>query len=143
VPSSDSPASTVSGNVTTVQFLTWNKHIFGLCDTVMAGQYVRVSASGVNRTYTLAPPSLGTSADAGSQQRGGPGGRVTPCSTYTSPPTSAPGPTQTGIVPACNEYAMADNGIGCVDFAAQNCISTVELFAWNGVRRFRHKVMRI
>lgn len=28
---------------------------------------------------------------------------------------------------------MADNGIGCVDFAALNCIKTSQLFAWNGV----------
>lgn len=116
-----------------MQFLTWNKNIIGLCDSPLAGQYICVSASGVNGTYTLAAPPLGTDADAGNQQRGGPGGVVTPCPTYTNSPTVAPGPTQTGIVSSCNAYAMADNGIGCVDFAALNCIKTSQLFAWNVV----------
>lgn len=130
---SDSLASSLPGNITTVQFLTWNKNIMGLCDSVTAGQYVCISAPGVNGTYTLAPPPLGTSADAGNQQRGGAGGIVTPCPTYTNPPTTAPGPTQTGIVSSCNAYATASDGIGCVDFATVNCIDTSQLFSWNGV----------
>ncbi|CZR67061.1 uncharacterized protein PAC_16960 [Phialocephala subalpina] len=120
-------------NATTVQLLTWNKNILGLCDSLFAGQYICVTAPGLNSTYTLAAPPLGTDADAGNQQRGGPGGVVTPCPTYTNSPTAALGPTQTGIIAACNAYAMADNGIGCVDFAALNCIKTAQLFAWNGV----------
>lgn len=130
---SDSLASSLPGNMTTVQFLTWNKNIIGLCDNPLAGQYVCVSAPGVNGTYTLAAPPLGTDADAGNQQRGGPGGVVTPCPTYTNSPTAAPGPTQTGITPSCNAYALAPNGIGCVDFAALNCIQTSDLFSWNSV----------
>jgi len=133
-PNSDSFASTLPGNVTTVQLLTWNPNIQGLCDSLTAGQMVCVSAPGVVGTYTLAPPPLGTGADAGNQQRGGDGGRVTPCVTYNNTsPTAAPGPTQTGIAPSCNSYAMADNGIGCVDFAFQNCIDTTQLFSWNAV----------
>ncbi|KAH7321501.1 hypothetical protein BKA65DRAFT_568274 [Rhexocercosporidium sp. MPI-PUGE-AT-0058] len=106
-----------------------------LCDSLTAGQYVCISAPGVIGTYTLAAPPLGTGADTANQQRGGPGGRVTPCPTYTSAPsaTSAAGPTQTGIVSNCNSYAMADLSIGCFDFATQNCINTTQLWAWNGV----------
>ncbi|TEY30753.1 hypothetical protein BOTCAL_0847g00020 [Botryotinia calthae] len=132
--SCDSFASSLPGNVTTVQLLNWNPNIQGLCDSLTAGQMVCVAAPGVNGTYTLAPPPLGTGADAGNQQRGGDGGRVTPCVTYANvAATAAPGPTQTGITSACNAYATADNGIGCVDFAFQNCISATQLFAWNNV----------
>ncbi|KAF8853381.1 hypothetical protein BDZ45DRAFT_806667 [Acephala macrosclerotiorum] len=113
--------------------LAWNKNILGLCDILLPLQYICASAPVINGTYTLAPPPLGTDADAGNQQRGGPGGVVTPCPTYTNSPTAAPGPTQTGIISSSNAYAMADNGIGCVDFAALNCIKTSQLFAWNGV----------
>ncbi|PQE27499.1 hypothetical protein CJF31_00009116 [Rutstroemia sp. NJR-2017a BVV2] len=127
-------ASSLPGNVTTVQLLNWNPNIQGLCDSLTAGQMVCIAAPGVNGTYTLAPPPLGTGADAGNQQRGGDGGRVTPCVKYANvAATAAPGPTQTGITSAYNAYAMADNGIGCVDFAFQNCISTTQLFAWNNV----------
>ncbi|CZS88472.1 uncharacterized protein RAG0_00214 [Rhynchosporium agropyri] len=131
----DSFAAGLSGNITTVQLLLWNRNIQGLCDSLTAGQSVCVSAPGVTGSYTLAPPPLGTGADAGNQQRGGPGGRVTPCLKYTNVPsaTSAPGPTQTGIVSNCNAYAMADLGIGCFDFATQNCINTIQLWGWNGV----------
>lgn len=55
------------------------------------------------------------------------------CSTATGNPTAAPGPTQTGIVSSCNLYAMATNGTGCYDFAAANCITTAQLYAWNPV----------
>ncbi|KAL2066090.1 hypothetical protein VTL71DRAFT_2161 [Oculimacula yallundae] len=128
-------AAGLSGNITTVQLQLWNRNIQGLCDSLTAGQSVCVSAPGVIGSYTLAAPPLGTGADAGNQQRGGPGGRVTPCLTYTNAPsaTSAPGPTQTGIVSNCNAYAMADLGIGCFDFATQTCINTTQLSGWNGV----------
>ncbi|THY54577.1 hypothetical protein D6C97_05682 [Aureobasidium pullulans] len=131
----ESFATSISVNTTTVQLLLWNPNIQGLCDSLTAGQSVCVAAPGVKGTYTLAAPPLGTGADAANQQRGGPGGRVTPCPTYTNLPdaTSAAGPVQTGIVANCNAWAMADLGIGCFDFATQNCINTTQLWAWNGV----------
>lgn len=131
----DSFATSLNANITTVQLLLWNRNIQGLCDSLTAAQSVCVAAPGIKGTYTLAAPPLGTGADAANQQRGGPGGRVTPCATYTNVPsaTSAAGPTQTGIVSNCNAWAMADLGIGCFDFATQNCINTTQLWAWNGV----------
>ncbi|KAF2036026.1 hypothetical protein EK21DRAFT_83752 [Setomelanomma holmii] len=83
-------------NVTTVQFQNWNPNIIGLCDALQAGQYVCKSPPGVTGTYTLAPPPLGTDADAGNQQRGGSGGVVTPTTTIPpgpATPVAAPGPT--------------------------------------------------
>jgi hypothetical protein len=68
---SDSMASSL--NVTTTQFQAWNPNIIGLCDALQVGQYVCKSPPGVTGTYTLAPPPLGTDADAGNQQRGGSG----------------------------------------------------------------------
>jgi hypothetical protein len=63
-------------NVTTVQFQNWNPNIIGLCDAVQAGQHVCKSPPGTTGTYTLAPPLLGTDADAGNQQQGGSGKSV-------------------------------------------------------------------
>lgn len=40
------------------------------------------SAPGTNSSYALPTPPLGTVADAGNQHRGGPGGIVTPTSTF-------------------------------------------------------------
>jgi hypothetical protein len=69
----DSDTIASSLNVTTVQFQTWNPNVIGLCDALQTGQYVCKSPPGVTGTYTLAPPPLGTDADAGNQQRGGSG----------------------------------------------------------------------
>ena len=85
-------------------------------------------APGVNGTYTLAPPPLGTSPNAGNQQRGGQGkpalasyptgntknltlsltgGVVTPTTIIAlgpSTPVPALGPTQSGVSPLCNAW---------------------------------------
>jgi hypothetical protein len=114
-------------------------------------------APGVNGTYTLAPPPLGTSPNAGNQQRGGQGkpalasypagntknltlsltgGVVTPTTTIAlgpSTPVPAPGPTQTGVSPLCNAWQTPAQGLGCVDFATLNGISSSQLYTWNPV----------
>ena len=89
-------------------------------------------------TYSLAPPPLGTNADAGNQQRGGPGGVVIPTTTVTTtfnPASAAPGPTatQSGIAPKCNNYAEAHSGDNCYDFALAHKINPTQLYAWNSV----------
>jgi hypothetical protein len=40
---SDSLAASLPGNITTTQFLNWNRNIIGLCDSVTAGQYICVA----------------------------------------------------------------------------------------------------
>ncbi|KAI1212568.1 uncharacterized protein F4807DRAFT_450236 [Annulohypoxylon truncatum] len=127
-----------AGNVTISQFLKWNTHIMGLCDSLTAGQYVCTSAPGLTGSYSLAPPPLGTGADAGNQQRGGAGGVVTPTTTVTTTANpisggNAPSPTQDGLVTSCNNYAMASAGDGCYDFAAAHSIPTSKLYEWNPV----------
>lgn len=89
----------------------------------------------MNGTFVLGSPPLGTDADAGNQNRGGPTGppATAVCSTATVGPVSAPGPTQTGIVASCNQYAIATGGIGCFDFATQNYITPSQLYLWNPV----------
>lgn len=89
-------------------------------------------------TYILAPPPLGTNADAGNQQRGGPGGLVTPTTTITATANSAseaagPTATQSGIAKNCNNYAAAKAGDNCYDFAKAHGITPGQLYAWNAV----------
>ncbi|OCL06228.1 carbohydrate-binding module family 50 protein [Glonium stellatum] len=124
------------GNITTIQFLNWNPNIIGLCDSLYPGQYVCTRLPG--GSFSLAPPPLGTGANAGNQQRGGAGGIVTPTTTITSignPAWEGPGPTATqdGIVDSCNNYAMAKSGDNCVDFAKGHAIQPEQLYAWNPV----------
>lgn len=87
-------------------------------------------------TDSLVPPQLGTDADAGNQQRGGPGGVVTPTATVTTtydPASVIPGPTatQSGIASNCNNYAEAKTGDDCYDFAVAHNITTDQLYSWN------------
>ncbi|KAK9772777.1 hypothetical protein AB5N19_03209 [Seiridium cardinale] len=124
--------------ITTVQFLSWNRNIMGLCDNLKP-QNICASAPGTKGSYTLAPPPLGTDADAGNQQRGGQGGIVTPTSTATETggnaasdgAATAPSPTQDGLASDCNNYAIAKAGDGCEAFAAQHSLSPAQLYAWN------------
>jgi hypothetical protein len=61
---------------------------------------------------------------------------VTPTTTIALGPTtpvSAPGPTQTGVSPLCNAWQTPGKGIGCVDFALLNGISSLQLYAWNPI----------
>ncbi|KAF3021589.1 hypothetical protein E8E14_013554 [Neopestalotiopsis sp. 37M] len=125
----------LSDLVTTVQFLSWNPNIIGLCDSLTTGQYICASS------YALPPPPLGTAANAGNQQRGGAGGVVTPSTTVlgtlTNPASqgsiSAPSPTQDGLAKNCNNYASAKAGDTCFDFAKNNGISADKLYSWNPV----------
>ncbi|KAK3333069.1 hypothetical protein B0T19DRAFT_458160 [Cercophora scortea] len=123
-------------NATVIQFQQWNPNLKGLCDALLPGQYICTAAPGVNGTYVLAPPPLGDTANDGNQQRGGPGGVVTPTTTITlgpSTPVAAPGPTQSNVSPLCNAWQTPGQGLGCVDFATLNGITTAQLYAWNPV----------
>ncbi|KAI0856210.1 hypothetical protein F4860DRAFT_493672 [Xylaria cubensis] len=132
-------ASIGNANSTTLaQFLKWNLYVLGLCDSLTPGQYICISSPGTNGTFTLPDPPLGTDADAGNQQRGGPGGVVTPTTTVTTTANpvsggSAPSPTQDGLVSNCNNYASAVTGQGCYDFATSHNIAPTQLYAWNPV----------
>ncbi|KAI1080828.1 hypothetical protein F5B20DRAFT_570266 [Whalleya microplaca] len=104
------------------------------CPTV--GQYVCVAAPGVNGTFSLAPPPFGYDADAGNQQREGQGGVVTPTVTISpgpSTPVPAPGAVQTGVSPLCNTWQTPAKGLGCVDCAVLNGISSSQLYNWNPI----------
>ncbi|KAK1719373.1 hypothetical protein CaCOL14_006064 [Colletotrichum acutatum] len=131
-------ASSIGGDTTIVQFKKWNTYILGLCDGLTEGQWVCISSPGVNATYTLPAPPLGTEANAGNQQRGGAGGIVSATTTATDivNPVSggtAPSPTQDGLVTNCNNYASATAGDGCEAFATRNSIAPTQLYAWNPV----------
>ncbi|KAI0140764.1 hypothetical protein BJ166DRAFT_583997 [Pestalotiopsis sp. NC0098] len=103
--------------------------------------YSPTSALGTNKSYILPPPPLGTDANAGNQQRGGAGGVVTPVTTVSGTiknpgslgSSSAPSPTQDGLVKNCNNYASAKTGDTCFDFAKSNSLSPENFYAWNPV----------
>lgn len=64
------------------------------------------------------------------------GGVVTPRTTVSfgpSTPVPAPGPMQSGVSPICNAWETPANGVGCVDFALFNGISTLQLYEWNPI----------
>ena len=81
--------------------------------------------------------------DAGSQERGGPGGADPTVISGTSVsllitsqplganPTAAPAPAQVGIVSNCNQYSQAVTGDECATFASKNDITPAELYEWN------------
>jgi LysM repeat protein len=48
-------------------------------------------------------------------------------------PATAPGPTQSGIVSNCDNFAQAADGDTCDVFASRNMISNAQLYAWNAV----------
>jgi len=91
------------------------------------------------------PPNPTGSANAGDQERGGPGGADPTAITGTSVsylvtsqplganPTAAPAPTQVGIVSNCNQYAQAQSGDYCSKFASENNITPDELYQWNTI----------
>ncbi|SPQ21516.1 05f4d12e-4c34-47ca-9eeb-bd15fa2afc2d [Thermothielavioides terrestris] len=60
---------------------------------------------------------------------------ATPTTTTTpsQPVVTAPGPTQTGIAPTCNKFAVANAGDTCDAFARANGITPAQLYAWNSV----------
>lgn len=45
----------------------------------------------------------------------------------------APGPVQSGVSPLCNVWQRPAKGLGCVDFALLNGISSEKLYTWNPV----------
>ncbi|KAI2635310.1 hypothetical protein GGS21DRAFT_489973 [Xylaria nigripes] len=127
-----------ANSTTLAQFMKWNPYILGLCDNLTVGQYICISSPGTNGTFILPEPPLGTNADGGNQQRGGPGGIVTPTMTATTSgnPVSggmAPSPTQDGLVSNCNNYASAVTDQGCYDFATSHNVAPSQLYAWNPV----------
>ncbi|KAL8788603.1 MAG: hypothetical protein Q9195_007198 [Heterodermia aff. obscurata] len=136
-----SVASDISNSITSIQFLTWNPNIIGLCDLLQEGQYICQDAPG--GSY-IPPPNPTGDSNAGGQERGGPGGvdptGITGTQTIlvtSTPlgqaPTAAPEPTQPGIAPDCNSYAKAVSGDYCQEFAQNNSIAPNELYAWNTV----------
>lgn len=58
---------------------------------------------------------------------------ITTISLGPSTPVAAPGPTQTGVSPLCNAWQTPAKGLGCVDFALLNGISSSQLYLWNPV----------
>ncbi|KAF8847799.1 hypothetical protein BDZ45DRAFT_698908 [Acephala macrosclerotiorum] len=121
--------STANLTVSTVQLLTWNPNINGLCDSLTPGDYVCAGAPG--GSYIPPTPPPGNSSDAG-QQRGGDGGTPTnpagPIST-----AEVPSPIQTGIVVGCTKFTKAVSGDLCYQFASDNNITTTEFYAWNTI----------
>lgn len=119
--------------VTTVQFLNWNPSVNGLCDDLIAGDYVCASAPG--GVYVPPPPPLG-SVNTFGQLRGGNVGSDVGAGTGLSPSgvgSNAPTPTQAGIVVGCTKYDQPQAGDSCGKFASDHDITPAQLYAWNGV----------
>ncbi len=53
--------------------------------------------------------------------------------TKTSIVAAVPSPTQSGIAPNCNNYAQAQKGDNCYDFAIAHRITPAQLYVWNTV----------
>ncbi|SMQ52817.1 unnamed protein product [Zymoseptoria tritici ST99CH_3D7] len=151
--------SSASLNITISLFMSWNRHILGLCNNLTVGQYVCSSPPG--GFYQLPPPLPGSSFNGSGPVRGGQGsdstssgnasatasipmalnstaaGQTTvlfPNSTSSFPPTSTlPFPTQSGITPDCNKYMDAKKGDYCSKFATDNGISEEQLYDWNPI----------
>ena len=125
--------STSNLTVTAVQFLNWNPSVNGLCDSLLANDYVCASAPGGLYVPPPAPPG---SANSSGQARGGNDGSDAGAGTGTSPSgvgSNAPSPTQTGIVTGCTKYDQPQAGDGCVQFASNHTITPAQLYAWNSV----------
>lgn len=125
--------STSKLTVTAVQFLNWNPSVNGLCDSLLASDYVCAGAPG--GLYVPPPPPPG-SANAFGQARGGNVGSDDGAGTGLSPSgvdSKAPSPTQTGIVDGCTKYDQPQAGHGCEMFASDHGITPAQLYAWNGV----------
>lgn len=122
--------SSANLTVNTVQFLTWNPSINGLCDSLQAGDYFCTSAPGGEY---VPPPS---SVSVGDYTRGGNAGSDAGAGTGASPSgvgSNAPSPTQTGIVTGCTKYDQPEAGDGCEKFASEKGITSAQLYSWNGV----------
>jgi LysM repeat protein len=125
--------STSNLTVLTVQFLTWNPNINGLCDNLTVNDYICAGAPG--GLYIPPPPPPG-SANATGQARGGNDGSDIGAGTGTSPSgvgSNAPSPTQSGIVTGCTKYDQPKAGDGCFQFAQSHSITPAQLYAWNTI----------
>ena len=131
--------STINFTVTTVQFLSWNPNVRGLCDSLNVGDYVCASAPG--GSYIPPPPPAGSANATGEERGGGDGSNPgnSTASTTTSPASSGssapavPSPIQTGITSGCTKYSQAQSGDYCIKFAQENNITPDQLYAWNTV----------
>ena len=57
-----------------------------------------------------------------------------PTASSTTQAVTVPSPTQTNsIISTCNDYALAQSGDYCSEFAQDNGISASNLYAWNTV----------
>jgi len=121
-------ASTTNLNVTTLQLLSWNPNINGLCDALIAGDYVCASAPG--GSY-IPPTPPATSANDGGQARGGGDGGELPLTSTTTPTPMQPGVLSLGN--GCKMFAQAPKGDYCYNFAQEFSISTAQLYSWNSV----------
>ena len=92
----------------------------------------------------IPPPNPTGDANAGGQERGGPGGAdptgvsgtqtiLVTSTPLGEAPTAAPAPTQAGIAANCNTYAKATSGDYCQNFAQNNSITADDLYTWNTV----------
>lgn len=125
-------ASNANLTVSTVQFLTWNPSINGICDNLQASDYYCTSAPG----GSYIPPPSSVSANGTDYTRGGNAGSDAGAGTGASPSgvgSNAPSPTQTGITTGCTKYDQPEDGDGCEKFAADHAITPAQLYAWNGV----------
>jgi LysM repeat protein len=94
-------------NITPAQLYTWNP--------ILGPNGASCSTELFANTYYCVGAPLGTP--------------TTTTSTTTS--VKAPGPTQSGITPACNKFAEVVSGDGCFSFAQEHGITTDQLYAWN------------
>jgi hypothetical protein len=118
--------STANLTVTSVQLLNWNPNINGLCDSLIAGDYVCASAPG--GSYIPPPPPAGSVNDGGQQRGGGDG------SAALNKSTTIPSPIQSGVTTAgCKLYGQAPAGDYCYNFAQELSVPLDQFYLWNPV----------
>jgi LysM repeat protein len=124
--------STTNLSVSTMQLLSWNPNINGLCDSLNPGDNVCSSPPG--GTYVPPPPPPGSASD-GNQQRGGGDsstGNINSTLLCTAQQSLA-SPVQGGISSTCTKWCQAVAGDYCYHFAQSANITTDILYTLNTV----------
>ncbi|KAK8131957.1 hypothetical protein PG999_000130 [Apiospora kogelbergensis] len=104
-------------------FYQWNPAVGDQCQNLWLHASYCVAGPGWDTVVTSISASSVATTSAGAPVTPNPG----------SAEVTAPGPTQSGIVPSCSKYAKTEAGDSCTAFAARNDITPAQLYAWNSV----------
>ncbi|KAL4806498.1 hypothetical protein BDV18DRAFT_159672 [Aspergillus unguis] len=92
------------------------------------------SPSATSTSASTSPSSTATTTTTTTTSTSSPTTTGTPTTASTTTSGSIPSPTQTNSIPDnCSDYAKAEDGDNCVDFAKDNNITPEQLYEWNTV----------